>query len=716
MFIQSQLSRFSAILLTVLGVIACGPGRRPAKAPVPAEPADKSVVVCGKRLPITAEEASCVGAGVVELQGLRRLGRLTKFTLDDQSLPALWKLDDTTLSRLYELTIERVPVLDMGPFYLTKTPVVKSKAFARLGGLEALQLDVYLDDPRTLRSLTKLHTLKTSSNNLPHAEVVSEMGRLKELHVGRMPDLRPLQKHHSLEVLRGLAEQPGACELIERNPGLRELAVKPPALDCPSIARLPELRAITVFLPSDRAEADAAIVAVAKLERLRRVELFGSAATLRPLDSLPHLAELDSSLRDADIDEVSGLNSLERLTWHGPGNAERLAGMTRLRELRWEHYRSDWSRAPALPALETLQAHSYGEVAQLASSPRLREATLGTVQGDLGVLASLTELRTLSMELSQPQDLSPLATLHHLEKLELGWYDGSLSWLEGMAELREVSVTAPSPRIGTLPATLSLNRLEVRGAMGPTIALPALRVKTLILGPRHSVRWDEKPSRMTQRIESLSGIERVRGLEELVIERSSIRSLEPLKGLARLRRIEIAGARVASLEPLRGKPLQHLDIHGTRVSDLGPLGKSSRLRRLSLSGTAVDDLRPIARLPALALLDASSTPMSHVGQLAAMPSLYYLNISNTGVRDLSPLSAQTGLRYLDAPSSATHFVPLADLPLVGVLAPRFDCASKNAVPFAHLAAPPPCIERVEDEEDMPDSSASDDPFDEPWSQ
>lgn len=698
-----------------LALAACGPSPPPAKAPAPAAPKATSVVVCGERISTTTDEVRCVGEGVVALEGLRELDRLTKLTLDDQSLPALWKLDDTTLARLRELTIESVPVSGTVSFMMMKAPVVKTAGFARLGGLVSLELRVDLEDPKTLRSLTNLRILKTSTTNLPNAEVVSEMVGLKELNVDEMSDLRPLRKLRSLEVLRGVDGQRGACKLIEQNQGLRELSLSPKALGCPAMAQLPALRSITVALPANREEADGVVIAISKLKKLRGVTLFGAAATLRPLEALPDLVELESHVGALDLQEVAGLRRLERLEWSGPGSAEHLAGMTRLRELRWDHYKSDWTKAPSLPALEVLEVYSLGDVAPLAKSPRLREASLGPVRGDVSVLAGLTELRTLSFEPEADRDLSTLATLTRLEKLDLWWYDGSLEWLEGMANLRELSVTGAAPRLETLPASLSLDRLEVRGEMGPAIELPALRVETLILGPRSLYRPGEDPTRSVQDIESLSGIERVRGLRELVLDSSSVRSLEPLKGHHGLRRIDISGAPITSLEPLRGKPLRNVDISGTRVSDLGPLADANRLMRLMISDTAIDDLRPVARLPALALLDVSSTPMGHLGQLVAMASLYYLNITYTGVRDLSPLADLTSLRYLSAPRSATHFVPLADVPLLAVQAQQFNCASKDAVPFVFWSERPKCMEEADEEEDdIFMSGHDDDPFDQPW--
>jgi len=717
MRLRFNLCRLSSIPLLLLGVVACGAGRPavPADAPTPAEPEKASVVVCGERLAATAEAVTCVGAGVVDLAGLRQLDRLTTLTLDDQSLPALWKLDDATLARLQDLTVEPVPLPRSIPFYQLTTRVVKAEPFSRLRGLRSLKLRVDLDDPKALRSLTKLRTLEASTTNLRDAGVVAEMAELSALNVSATSDLGPLRKLRSLEVLRGLGGQKGACEVVERNPGLRALAVRPAALACPGIARLPGLRDLTVFLPPDRADADAAIVAIAKLKRLRRLELFGDGATLSPLETLPNLVELESWMSALDIREVRGLRHLENLTWHGPGRAEHLAGLTHLRELHWDHPRSDWTGGPALSALEVLETFAYGEVARLASSPRLREAMLGTVRGDLTVLARLTGLRTLSMKLSEPADLSALAALRKLEKLRLHQYDGALGWLEGKPKLRELTVTGSAPRMATLPASLSLDRLEVRGSLGPTIALPALRVKMLILESRRAYRAGSNHREPVEPTVSLSGIERVRGLEELVFEGSSVRSLKPLEGQEGLRRIEISGAPVVSLEPLRGKPLREVDVSSTLVTDLGPLADASRLSRLSVSNTTLDDLRPVARLPSLVMLDASSTPMSHLGQLVAMGSLYYLDVADTGVRDVSPLAERPSLRFLSAPAAATNFAPLAGLPLLAVTAPRFDCASKDAVPFTQIGMSlPSCTAKEDLDEADPHMADDEDSFDEPW--
>ncbi len=208
--------RVAKVPLMALALAACGPSPPPAKAPAPAAPKATSVVVCGERISTTTDEVRCVGEGVVALEGLRELDRLTKLTLDDQSLPALWNLDDTTLARLRELTIESVPVFDTTSFILMGTPLVKTDGFARLGGLVSLELRVDLEDPKTLRSLTNLRVLKTSTSNLPDAEVVSEMVALEELHVGGMSDLRPLRKLRSLELLGGVEGQRSAFVGLRR--------------------------------------------------------------------------------------------------------------------------------------------------------------------------------------------------------------------------------------------------------------------------------------------------------------------------------------------------------------------------------------------------------------------------------------------------------------------------------------------------------------------
>ena len=83
--------------------------------------------------------------------------------------------------------------------------------------------------------------------------------------------------------------------------------------------------------------------------------------------------------------------------------------------------------------------------------------------------------------------------------------------------------------------------------------------------------------------------------------------------------------------------LQHLNLGGTQVRELGPLEKLSSLLSLNLGGTQVSELGPLEKLSSLQYLYLTGTQVSELGPLEKLSSLQYLDLTGTQVSELGPL-------------------------------------------------------------------------------
>ena len=90
-----------------------------------------------------------------------------------------------------------------------------------------------------------------------------------------------------------------------------------------------------------------------------------------------------------------------------------------------------------------------------------------------------------------------------------------------------------------------------------------------------------------------------------------------------------------------------LNLAGTQVSDVTPLGALTALQSLHLGDTQVSDVTPLGALTALQSLNLRSTKVSDVTPLGALTALRSLDLDGTKVSDVTPLDALKALTRLD---------------------------------------------------------------------
>ena len=81
---------------------------------------------------------------------------------------------------------------------------------------------------------------------------------------------------------------------------------------------------------------------------------------------------------------------------------------------------------------------------------------------------------------------------------------------------------------------------------------------------------------------------------------------------------------ISDLKPLRGMPVEGLNIHATKVTDLSPLKECKQLRVLILIQTEILDLSPLKELP-LDVIQLDFKPEHHTEALRSIKTLREIN-------------------------------------------------------------------------------------------
>lgn len=258
-----------------------------------------------------------------------------------------------------------------------------------------------------------------------------------------------------------------------------------------------------------------------------------------------------------------------------------------------------------------LNNNQISDLQPLMNLSQLQKLELrGNVITDLRPLMGILSLRDLSLSDNSISDTTALASLTELESLDLSGNPlEDLSGLQKLSRLRTLHLERTGLRNGDLLSLQSLKALSVLvldenpGLTDTAVsalksALPGCRVSTSELV--YSVKLadseflsDLKELDLSGRgLDNLSGIERFRCLEKLVLSRNEIGNLFYFQFLA-------------SRESLR-----ELDLSYNEIDDLAPLADLSKLETLDLSGNKIENTYPLDRLKGLKKLYLTGNPIS----------------------------------------------------------------------------------------------------------
>jgi len=236
-----------------------------------------------------------------------------------------------------------------------------------------------------------------------------------------------------------------------------------------------------------------------------------------------------------------------------------------------------------------------------------------------------------------------------------GPYGQDLEWLAGGNDLETLTLDfrRPPADIGPIGGLSNLTSLELRGLQGNSLA-PISNVTTLTsldLPDAVGTDWATLAS-LTQ-------------LEHVDLSGSNVDTIDWLGSATHLADVRLRETSVTDASALVGKPLTHLtlddsgmtdlgwlrsllharelSLRGLGITDLSFLGDISELEALHLDNNDIDDLGPLYGAPALSTLTFSGNQVDDIAVLASLPAISTVLFDNNRVTDVSSLS---GLPHL----------------------------------------------------------------------
>jgi Leucine-rich repeat (LRR) protein len=216
-----------------------------------------------------------------------------------------------------------------------------------------------------------------------------------------------------------------------------------------------------------------------------------------------------------------------------------------------------------------------------------------------GLLATLTSLQHLSLNIRAGGDPSPLSALTSLTKLDLcslsresdiqvRFSFSSLQPLSTLQQLEELHLVLDACAATSLHGLGGLSRLtvlELKFLYEELSNLEGISPSVTDLTIRHV------PS-----LRSLAGLEVCTGLEKLILENCRVSSLQPLRQLSSMERLEVSYCRLTSLEGLESTSLQALSLSHCALTHLSGVEHLSGLRSLEVESSKLTSLQALSTL------------------------------------------------------------------------------------------------------------------------
>lgn len=365
-----------------------------------------------------------------------------------------------------------------------------------------------------------------SKKLLPEINQLDDHLRELEISHTEISDLSTLVMLPSLENLKISATKIVDWSVLASLKKLQRLEISFCGDACVSVPDLPELVELKVL--NTRGD-----ISLGDLPKLEKAE-FQVLGDLAEVSKQPELAELKfEKIGNQSLEALAELVNLRQLNarLHGEIDLQPLASQTGLKNLRL--VAPDVTNIEAisvLSSLETLELFdlSVTDASALKGLTKLRSLSLHfkTQLADCSFLSEMKNLSRLGFSPTADADLHPLTELPNLQKIGLFQISPKtkLSPLTECKELQQLSIAIGEKNDGPLA--------------GPLPSPP--RLKTLSLSGRA--------------VDSLAGLELCRDLQYLHCNRTSVDSLEPLRGLPKLAQIHVPGSNVSDLSVIGSMP------------------------------------------------------------------------------------------------------------------------------------------------------------------
>ena len=259
---------------------------------------------------------------------------------------------------------------------------------------------------------------------------------------------------------------------------------------------------------------------------------------------------------------------------------------------------------------------------------------------DISPLELLTALRSLTLANNQIRDISPLVS-------NSGISTGATVVLTGnplinLATSQQIpALTARGATVSSDPTVVTFTDSSLEAAVRSALVQPTGDLLSIDLGFVSTLDASNKG------ITSLSGIENMTSLTELLLDDNSISDLAPLGNLTGLTKLHLARNQIVNIDSLaRLTNLLDLDLQGNQVSALQPLASLTSLNQLVMSQNQVADLAPLSSLSSLTILTLDINQIVDLAPLASLTQLLQLNLIDNQVREVESLVSLSALADL----------------------------------------------------------------------
>jgi Leucine-rich repeat (LRR) protein len=353
---------------------------------------------------------------------------------------------------------------------------------------------------------------------------------------------------------------------------------------------------------------------LAELNDLRYLNLSGTAiADLSPLRNLTELSDVDiSKTQIKDLSPLRYAVNLSRLNMSETSidSIRVLERFTNLKVLEMKESMSrDFSVLKNLDSVAVLDLEKANIVSVdfAGALKNLNSLNIArTAVADISVIKDLSNLSLLNIDSTQVKDITVLSNLKKLRVVHMNYTPvKSLAALNGLPVLERVYCDH------TGVTRVEANEFTTKN---PT---------TLVISDSEDLRgwWTDLPSVWKDVFSRRAKIGYNPGKEDLakvanldsinISNYVNIKTLAPLSRLQKLRVLIVAKTGIVDVIPLKFNPLlEMIDISNTSVSDISPLANLQNLTTLSADGTTVGSIDTLSRLKGLERLYVDQTQVN----------------------------------------------------------------------------------------------------------
>ena len=342
------------------------------------------------------------------------------------------------------------------------------------------------------------------------------------------------------------------------------------------------------------------------------------------------MATMDSlEASDADIDDLTGLESAVNLTWldlasNDITNVSVLEGLTNL-----THLILSGNNITDLASLVANTGLGAGDTVDLSDNPL-------NVTSQSTHIPALQE-RGVSISFVAPAVTIPDANLRAAIELALGKASRTPITQAEMKTLTKLFVfDVDISDLTGLEFATNLYFLRCEGTRGIT-NLSALS------GLTNLTNLDLAGNNITE-ILALSGLTKLRYLR---LTFNNIKDISLLSSLTNLTSLGLSGNTITDVSALSGLTnLTELTLWNNNITDVSALSGLTNLSTLDLSGNNITDVSALSSLTNLTWLSLSNNNITDISLLSSLTNLTSLQLSDNNITDISLLSSLTNLTSL----------------------------------------------------------------------